>query len=246
MYKKNVYTIIENRPLVAGIFRLVLQGDTQYITRAGQFVEIALEGQFLRRPISVCDVDDDRITLIYKTVGVGTRQLSQLGQGASLDILTGLGNGFNIDVDFHKPLLVGGGVGIPPLYLLARRLIAAGDKVQVVMGFNTAEEVFYRHEFEALGAEVTVTTVDGSCGMRGLVTDAIGNSTMDFDYIFACGPMPMLRALSAATACSGQYSLEERMGCGFGVCMGCSIQTRVGYRQVCLDGPVFFKEDLIW
>ena len=199
---------------------------------------------FLRRPISVCDYDADSITLIYKVVGEGTAQLSGMRPGERLDLLTGLGNGFSTDCDARRPLLVGGGVGVPPLYGLAKALRAAGKPVQVVLGFNTAAELFYDEEFRALGCGVSVATADGSCGVRGFVTDALAG--LDFDYFYACGPLPMLRALSAATACDGQLSFEERMGCGFGACMGCSCKTLTGGKRICKEGPVLMKNEIIW
>ena len=244
MYKQGIYTVLANEPLTASVHRMRLGGDTQWIARPGQFVNIALEGKFLRRPISVCDYDAESITLIYKVVGEGTAQLSGMRPGERLDLLTGLGNGFSTDCDARRPLLVGGGVGVPPLYGLAKVLRAAGKPVQVVLGFNTAAELFYDEEFRALGCGVSVATADGSCGVRGFVTDALAG--LDFDYFYACGPLPMLRALSAATACDGQLSFEERMGCGFGACMGCSCKTLTGHKRICKEGPVLTKGELLW
>ena len=239
-----MYTVLTNEPLTASVWRMRLGGDTQRIVRPGQFVDIALAGKFLRRPISVCDYDAATITLIYKVVGEGTAQLSHMTSGAQLDLLTGLGNGFATDNDARRPLLVGGGVGVPPLYNLAKVLLAAGKPVQVVLGFNTAAEVFYAGEFRALGCGVTVATADGSCGVRGFVTDALPG--LDFDYFYACGPLPMLRAVSRATDCDGQLSFEERMGCGFGACMGCSCQTLTGTKRICKEGPVLTKGEVLW
>lgn len=244
MYKQGIYTVLENAPLTASVRRMRLGGDTQWIERPGQFVDIALEGKFLRRPISVCDYDAETITLIYKIVGEGTAQLAVMRPGERLDLLTGLGNGFATDNDARRPLLVGGGVGVPPLYNLAKTLLAKGLSVQVVLGFNTAAEVFYAGEFRALGCGVTVATADGSQGVEGFVTDALAG--LDFDYFYACGPLPMLRALSAATACDGQLSFEERMGCGFGACMGCSCKTKYGTKRICKEGPVLMKNEIIW
>lgn len=223
-----------------------LSGDTSAITRAGQFVEISLEGLFLRRPISVCDFDKDTLTLIYKVVGKGTEQMAGLGVGVKLDTLTGLGNGFNAEHNCQKPLLVGGGVGVPPLYRLTRELIAKGKNVTIILGFNTADEIFYQQEFEQLGANVIIATADGSVGVKGFVTDAIKQCNIDFDYFYSCGPLPMLKALSQSTDIDGEISLEERMGCGFGICMGCSIQTASGAKRVCKEGPVFKKEEILW
>lgn len=246
MYKKAVYRIRANEPLTAAVWRMTLEGDTRWIAAPGQFVNIALEGRYLRRPISVCDYNEDSITLIYKVVGGGTAQMSRMRPGECLDLLTGLGNGFSTANDARRPLLVGGGVGVPPLYGLARKLLSEGRPVQVVLGFNTAAEVFCEEEFRALGCDVTVATADGSRGVRGFVTTAIAERTPDFDYFYACGPLPMLRALCTQLDIPGQVSLEARMACGFGVCMCCSLETRRGPKRICKDGPVFDKEDLIW
>jgi dihydroorotate dehydrogenase electron transfer subunit len=223
-----------------------LTGDTSAVTRPGGFVEISLDGLFLRRPISVCDFDEGRLTLVYKIVGKGTEQMAGLQVGTKIDVLTGLGNGFDTTLCHSHALLVGGGVGVPPLYRLTRNLIAEGKQVSVVLGFNTQAEIFYADEFRKVGAEVIVATADGSQGIKGFVTDAIRQTGIDFDYFYACGPLPMLKALSEATDKPGELSLEERMGCGFGICMGCSIQTASGAKRVCKEGPVFKKEDVIW
>ena len=246
MYKKGIYKILANEPLTASVWRMVLEGDTEWIVRPGQFVNIALEGRYLRRPISVCDCDARTLTLIYKVVGGGTEQMSRMRPGEALDLLTGLGNGFSTKNDARRPLLVGGGVGVPPLYNLAKRLLAEGKPVQVVLGFNTASEVFYEEEFRALGCEVAVSTVDGSRGVGGFVTTAIAEREMDFDYFYACGPLPMLHALYNAVEQDGQLSFEERMGCGFGACMGCSCKTKYGYKRICKEGPVLEKGEIIW
>lgn len=244
MYQQGIYTVLANEPLTSLVHRMRLGGDTQWIVRPGQFVNIALAGRYLRRPISVCDYDAATLTLIYKVVGEGTAQMARMQPGGQLDLLTGLGNGFSTDNDARQPLLVGGGVGVPPLYNLAKVLLAAGKPVQVVLGFNTAAEVFYAGEFRALGCSVTVATVDGSAGVKGFVTDALAG--LDFDYFYACGPLPMLRALSQATACDGQLSFEERMGCGFGACMGCSCKTLTGNKRICKEGPVMNKGEILW
>ncbi len=246
MYKNAIYTVLSNEPLTGSVWRMILGGDTQWITAPGQFVNIALEGRYLRRPISVCDYDERTITLIYKVVGDGTAQMSRMAPGVRLDLLTGLGNGFSTDADTRRPLLVGGGVGVPPLYNLARRLLAEGRGVQVVLGFNTAAEVFYADEFRALGCDVTVATADGSAGVAGFVTTAIAARGLDFDYFYACGPLPMLRALCQAVEQPGELSFEERMGCGFGACMGCSCKTLAGNKRICKEGPVLSKEEIIW
>ena len=246
MYKKAIYTLRSNERLTPAVWRMTLEGDTQWITAPGQFVNVELDGCYLRRPISVCDWDERTITLIYKVVGEGTALMAGLRPGARLDLLTGLGNGFDVTKGSRRELLVGGGVGVPPLYNLAKRLLADGREVAVVLGFNTAAEVFYRDEFAQLGCRVVVATADGTEGVRGFVTDAIRESGLTYDYFYACGPLPMLRALSDATKCSGQLSVEERMGCGFGACMGCSCKTKYGNKRICKEGPVLTKEEVIW
>ena len=243
MKKQTQFTILENAPLTASVYRMVLRGDTSAITAPGQFVNIALDGKFLRRPISVCDYDASTLTLIYKVVGSGTAQLSAMG-GGTLDILTGLGNGYDISAAGDAPVLIGGGVGVPPMYRLAKDLTAMGKTVSVILGFNTGSEIFLREEFEALGCKVIVTTADGSVGLRGFVTDALKD--MDYSYFYACGPEPMLKAVYKASKTPGQMSFEERMGCGFGACMGCSCKTLTGYKRICKDGPVMKKEEIQW
>ena len=246
MYKKGIYKILANEPLTASVWRMVLEGDTEWIVRPGQFVNIALEGRYLRRPISVCDCDARTLTLIYKVVGGGTEQMSRMAAGAELDLLTGLGNGFDTSNDARRPLLVGGGVGVPPLYKLAKALLAEGKPVSVVLGFNTADEIFYADEFRALGCDVHVATAGGSAGTKGFVTTAIAERGLDFDYFYACGPLPMLHALYNSVAQDGQLSFEERMGCGFGACMGCSCKTKYGNKRICKEGPVLTKGEIIW
>ena len=247
MYKKAIYTLRSNERLTPAVWRMTLEGDTQWITAPGQFVNVELDGCYLRRPISVCDWDERTITLIYKVVGKGTALMAGLRPGVRLDLLTGLGNGFDVTKGSRRELLVGGGVGVPPLYNLAKRLLADGREVAVVLGFNTAAEVFYRDEFAQLGCRVVVATADGTEGVRGFVTDAIRESGLAYDYFYACGPLPMLRALSDATGdIPGELSFEERMGCGFGGCMGCSCQTKNGAKRICKEGPVLKKEEIIW
>lgn len=246
MYKKGVYKVVANEPLTSDVWRMVLEGDTQWITRPGQFVNIELEGLYLRRPISICDWSETTITIIYKVVGRGTEQMSRMSEGQELDVLTGLGNGFDADVECQKPLLVGGGVGVPPLYRLAKELIARGRKVSVVLGFNTSKEIFYADEFRSLGADVYISTADGSVGSKGFVTDAIRENGIDFDFFYSCGPLPMLKALCDCTTVSGELSFEERMGCGFGACMGCSCKTLTGNKRICKEGPVMKREEIIW
>lgn len=242
--KETTFTITEKAPLAPGTYRMVLAGDTDDITAPGQFVNIALPGRFLRRPISVCDAESGALTLLYKTVGQGTEQMAAMAPGQELDLLTGLGNGFSLDECGEKPLLAGGGIGTAPLYWLARRLIAKGVRPRVVMGFNRGEDVFYADEFAALGTAVTVATADGSRGVKGFVTDAMAG--LDYTYVYACGPEPMLRAVWERTRTDGQFSFEARMGCGFGACVGCTRQTASGPKRVCRDGPVFRKGEIVW
>ena len=240
--KQSLFEIAENVKLTDSIMRMRLIGDTSAITAPGTFVNVKLEGLFLRRPISVNDYDEKSLTIIYKIVGKGTEQLSKM-QSGTLDILTGLGNGYDITLSGDKPLLIGGGVGVPPLYNLAKKLVAEGKQVSVILGFNTKSEVFYEDEFNALGCKVGVTTVDGSYGTKGFVT-ALMNE--EYTYTYSCGPEPMLKAIYAASKTSGQYSFEERMGCGFGACMGCSCKTVTGYKRICKEGPVLVKEEILW
>ena len=241
--KQSLFTIKENTPLTKSVYRMRLVGDTSDITAPGQFVNILLDGLFLRRPISVCDRVDGELTIVYKVVGKGTEKMSQMKEG-TLDILTGLGNGYDLSLSGEKPLLLGGGVGVPPMYLLAKDLIREGKQVSVILGFNTKDEIFYEEEFRALGADVTVATADGSYGVKGFVTDAMKG--MDYTYFYTCGPEPMLKAVWNASATSGQFSFEERMGCGFGACMGCSCKTLTGNKRICKDGPVLRKEEILW
>ena len=240
--KQTIFTITENTALTATVYKMVLVGDTDGIT-TGQFVNILLDGLYLRRPISVCDCQGDTLTLIYKVVGKGTAQMAAMTAGQTLDVLTGLGNGYDVAKAGDKPLLIGGGVGVPPLYMLARLLREQGKAVSVILGFNTADEVFCEQEFKDLGCDVTVTTVDGTHGVKGFVTAALPE---EYSYFYTCGPEPMLKAVYKATTTSGQFSFEERMGCGFGACMGCSCKVITGYKRICKDGPVLEKEEILW
>ena len=242
--KQEMTTILSNRPLTEQVWQMVLQADTSPITAPGQFVNLQIEGLYLRRPISICDWDDETITLVYKVVGTGTEKMTRMQPGDQLDVLVGLGNGYNTEKSGATPLLIGGGVGIPPLYGLCRRLLAEGKQPTVILGFNTAAEIFYQEEFQKLGVTVLVTTVDGSAGIRGFVTNAMDGC--DYSYFYTCGPMPMFRAVDQAAKTSGQFSFEERMGCGFGACMGCSCKTKYGNKRICRDGPVLEKEEIIW
>lgn len=242
--KQEFLTITENKKIAKDVYLMVLEGDTSAITASGQFVNIKLDGFYLRRPISVCDYDDTKLTIIYKVVGEGTEAMAKLPCGEKLDVLLGLGNGYNLGKSGDTPLLIGGGVGVPPMYNLCKKLIAEGKKVTVILGFNTKEEIFFEDEFKALGASVYITTVDGSYGTKGFVTDVMKNLT--YSYFFTCGPMPMFKAIEATAVTSGQYSFEERMGCGFGACMGCSCKTKYGNKRICKDGPVLEREEIIW
>ena len=241
--KNTIFKILSNTNLTSNVYIMTLKGDTEGI-RCGQFVNIQLDGLFLRRPISVCDCEGDVLTLIYKVVGRGTEKMSHMTEGESLDLLTGLGNGYNTAPSGDKPLLLGGGVGVPPLYMLCKKLISEGKHPTVILGFNKADEVFYEDEFKALGAEVIVCTADGSYGVKGFVTTAMEG--IDYTYFFTCGPEPMLKAVYKATTTEGQMSFEERMGCGFGACMGCSCKTITGYKRICKEGPVMRKKEILW
>ena len=242
--KQSIFTILSNEPLTDSVYKMVLGGDTSAITASGQFVNIQLSGKFLRRPISVCDYDETTLTIVYKVVGKGTEQMAAMAADEKLDILTGLGNGYDLSLSGDRPVLLGGGVGVPPMYNLAKKLIAEGKKVSVILGFNTNSEIFYEAEFKKLGCDVTVTTVDGSYGVKGFVTTALEG--MAYTYFYTCGPEPMLKAVYKASKTSGQMSFEERMGCGFGACMGCSCKTLTGYKRICKEGPVMKKEDILW
>ena len=241
--KQSLFEIVENSPLTRDVYKMVLVGDTSAITSSGQFVNIQLDGLYLRRPISVCDCEGDSLTLLYKVVGKGTEQMSKMKSG-KLDVLTGLGNGYDLTKSGENPLLIGGGVGVPPLYMLAKKLVKEGKQVSVILGFNTKDEIFYEEEFKALGVKVFVTTVDGSYGIKGFVTEAMKEA--DYTYFYTCGPEPMLKAIYSASNTSGQFSFEERMGCGFGACMGCSCKTVTGYKRICKEGPVLEKEEILW
>ena len=241
--KTSIFTLLSNKKLAKNTYEWILEGDVSHITVPGQFVNIKLDGFYLRRPISVCDVGDGKLTLIFKAVGKGTEKMAEMLPGEKLDILTGLGNGYALSESGDAPLLIGGGAGVPPMYLLARRLIAKGKKVTVILGFGSADEVFYKDEFEALGAKVIVTTADGSYGVKGFVTDAMDT---EYTYFYTCGPEPMLKAIYNKSRTEGQFSFEERMGCGFGACMGCSCKTKYGNKRICRDGPVLTKEEIIW
>ncbi len=238
-----LFEIKENKPLTKDIMEMVLAGDTSDITRPGQFVNIKLDGLYLRRPISVCDSEEGKLTLIYKVVGKGTEQMRDMTEG-TLDILSSLGNGYDTSISGEKPLLIGGGVGVPPLYMLAKELCKEGKEVSIILGFNTKDEIFYEEEFKALGCKVYVTTVDGSYGIKGFVTEAM--KEIDYTHFFTCGPEPMLKAVWNASKTSGQLSFEERMGCGFGACMGCSCKTLTGFKRICKDGPIMMKEEILW
>ena len=241
--REQTFCIEGQRPLAPGVYELRLNGDVSAITAPGQFVNLKLDGFFLRRPLSVCDVLPGKLILIYKVVGHGTDALSRMAPGRELSVLTGLGNGYDLSPAGNAPLLIGGGGGIPPLYYLAKQLIQAGKPVAAVLGFNTAREVFYEDEFRALGCRVTVATVDGSRGVKGFVTDALPEV---YSYFYTCGPEPMLKAVYRATVTGGQFSFEERMGCGFGACMGCSCKTVTGSKRICREGPVLRKEEILW
>lgn len=242
--KQGIFTVKSNRFLTSNVLEMILEGDVSDIKRPGQFVNIRLDGLYLRRPISVCDCFDNSLKIIYKVVGRGTEKMSGLKEGEKLDILTGLGNGFNLAKSGEKPLLIGGGVGVPPMYMLAKKLLENGATPSVILGFNTASEIFYKDEFEKLGIKTYVTTVDGSFGIKGFVTDAL--KEIDYSYYYCCGPLPMLKAVYNNCSSGGQLSFEEKMGCGIGACMGCSCKTITGYKRICTEGPVLEKEEILW
>ncbi len=251
--KDGVFEVIENKRLTPTTYRMKLRGDISEISAPGQFINIKLDGHYLRRPISVCDISDGVVTIIYKILGKGTEEMTRLELGAKLDILTGLGNGYSLEEAGDAPLLIGGGVGIPPLYLTAKLLenAAKSGKVTVILGFNSADEVYYVDEFKALGCDVILTTADGSVGEKGFVTDAFKKLDSDsFTHFYTCGPEPMLRAVYQTVykeaGMDGQMSFEERMGCGFGACMGCSCKTVTGYKRICKDGPVLRTDEILW
>lgn len=241
--KDSVLTITENQALTKDVYRMKLQGDIGSLF-PGQFVNIQLKDRFLRRPISVCDVAEDTVIIIYKKVGAGTADMTRMQVNDTLQVMSELGNGYHLDQSGESPVLLGGGVGVPPLYYLAKQLRGQNKKVQVILGFNTKSEIFYEKEFKDLGCEVTVTTADGTYGQKGFVTDALKD--MQYTYTYSCGPLPMLKAVYNVSKTDGEYSFEERMGCGFGACMGCSKKTKTGYKRVCKDGPVFTKEEIVW
>lgn len=241
---QRILKVTENTALTSNVYKMVLQGDVSEVTKPGQFINIKLDGFYLRRPISVCDKVGDTLTIIYKVVGEGTEYMATLTEGSELDVLIGLGNGFDVTASGDTALLLGGGVGVPPLYMLCKKLIEAGKKVTVCLGFNTADEVFYADEFKALGADVRVATVDGSFGTKGFVTNLFDD--VDYSYYYTCGPEPMLKAVYSTCKSDGELSFEERMGCGFGACMCCSCKTVTGYKRICKEGPVMKKEEILW
>ena len=234
--KDSLFEIVSNRQIAKNTYEMVISGDISDITASGQFVNLKLDGFYLRRPISVCDAVGSRLTLIYKVVGEGTEKMAEMQRGEKILTLTGLGNGYDTSVSGDRPLLIGGGAGVPPMYMLCKKLIVEGKKLTVILGFGSKDEVFYEEEFKVLGAEVLVTTVDGSYGIKGFVTDAFAG--LDYSYFYTCGPEPMLKAVYDKSETSGQFSFEERMGCGFGACMGCSCKTKYGNKRICRDGPV--------
>ena len=242
--KDSLFEIVSNRQIAKNTYEMVISGDISDITAPGQFVNLKLDGFYLRRPISVCDAVGSRLTLIYKVVGAGTEKLAEMQRGEKILTLTGLGNGYDTSLSGERPLLIGGGAGVPPMYMLCKKLIAEGKKPTVILGFGSRDEVFYEEEFKVIGARVLVTTVDGSYGTKGFVTDAF--SGVDYTYFYTCGPEPMLKAVYDRTETSGQFSFEERMGCGFGACMGCSCKTKYGNKRICRDGPVLVKEEIVW
>lgn len=242
--EKVFLTVKDNKILTEGVYEMKLSGDISAVKKPGQFVNISIDGCYLRRPISVCDVDGDTLTIIYKVVGEGTERLSKYAAGEKIDTLVGLGNGYDLSLSGEKPLLIGGGAGVPPMYLLAKKLVEKGVKPTVILGFNTKSEIFYEKKFKTLGATVYVATADGSYGKKGFVTDIMKD--LDYTYFYTCGPMPMFKAIEKIAKGSGEFSFEERMGCGFGACMGCSCKTKYGNKRICKDGPVLKREEIVW
>lgn len=238
------YKILSNVKIAKDVYEMKLEGDTSSIKASGQFINIKIDGLFLRRPISICDYDKSTITIIYKVVGEGTEIMSKMLSGESLDVLCGLGNGYDLSKSGNSPVLIGGGVGVPPMYNLCKKLISQNKNVSVIIGFNSKDEVFYEEEFKKLGAKVYVTTADGSYGIKGYVTDALKD--IEYSYFYTCGPEPMFKSIESVVTTSGQFSFEERMGCGFGACMGCSCKTKYGNKRICKDGPVLEREEIIW
>ena len=242
--RQDVFEIVTNQELAPNVYEMVLRGSSTEDCTPGRFVQLKLDSFYLRRPISVCDAEGDRLTLVYKVVGHGTEAMANYAPGKRIDVLTGLGNGYDLDRSGDRPLLIGGGAGVPPMYLLTRRLMEQGKKPAVILGFNKAEEIFYAERFRELGVQTIIATADGSVGVKGFVTDAMEG--LDYSYTYACGPEPMLKAVYGRAATSGEYSFEERMGCGFGACMGCSCETKYGNKRICKDGPVLTKEEIVW
>ncbi len=251
--KECILTVKENIPVAKDVYRMLLSGDVSEATTPGQFINIEIPGFFLRRPISVCDVlssegkcENDTVVILYKEVGEGTGLLKTLPADTKLNVLTGLGNGFNADKSGKRPLLIGGGIGGAPMLMLLKRLLAKGKKPAVVLGFNSGRDVILEKEIKELEEDIDfrIMTADGSFGVKGMVTD--GFRDIDYTYFYACGPKPMLNAVYLNTVGDGEFSFEERMGCGFGACMGCSVEMKSGMKRVCKDGPVFGKGDIIW
>ncbi|MBQ2603841.1 MAG: dihydroorotate dehydrogenase electron transfer subunit [Clostridia bacterium] len=242
---QGTYSVLSNINIAKDVYKMILGGDTSQITAPGQFINIKLDGLYLRRPISICDFDENSITIIYKVVGAGTELMSRFEAYKNLDVLVGLGNGFDISKSGDRPLLIGGGVGVPPMYYLCKALLEKGVSPTVILGFNSAEDVFYEKKFKKLGVPVYVATVDGSCGIKGFVTDVVP-LVGEYSYFYTCGPLPMFKAVYKTCITSGQFSFEERMGCGFGACMGCTCKTKYGNKRICKDGPVLEKEEIIW
>ena len=245
MDKIKTMNIISNIQLTQDIYKMILEVDTSFITNPGQFINITIDNKYLKRPISISDYTDNSLTIIYKVVGKGTKILSNKIKGETIEALVGLGNGFTIK-DNKEVLLVGGGVGIPPLYNLAKQLINNNTKVNVLLGFNTINDIFYDKEFKELGCTVYITTIDGSKGIKGHIGNGLQEYNLTNLYYYSCGPKPMLKALTQISNNQGQLSFEARMGCGFGACMGCSIEVKDGYKRICKEGPIFSSEEILW
>lgn len=245
--------IVENRRIATKTWMMKLKGDTRYITNPGQFVNLLIKGKYLRRPISVGDYISDEngeLILFYDVVGEGTAMIAEMHPGKNIQSLMGLGNGFDTEKDCLRPALIGGGIGTAPLLALAKKLLNNGKKPVAFLGFNTCNDIVLEKDLNEIGIETIISTADGSKGTKGYVTDACKNYEKNnpgiLDYFYACGPTPMLKAVCQEIKLPGELSLDERMGCGFGACMCCSVKTKDGAKRICKDGPVFKKEELIW
>ena len=243
--KRAVFTVLGNERISADVFDLRLSGDTSELVGSGQFVNADIPDLYLRRPISICDYSPGEMRLVIKIVGKGTQKMASLKEGDPVDLLVPLGNGFDTAKSGKTPYLFGGGVGVAPMVRLAKDLIGQGKKTTVVLGFNSSSDVILYDDYcRIVGKEnVFVTTVDGSFGQKGFVTEVNADGA---SFVYSCGPLPMMKALDKAIECGAEYSFESRMGCGFGACMGCTLASAGGPVRVCREGPVFRKGEILW